>query len=265
MYTRKFGRKIEFDPESRDHPIRRYTDGLVPITNMWSCNTTLDQGNEGSCVGHGCAHELLSTPIQCLCVNQAYARYIYTEAKKLDEWPGEDYEGTSVLAGLKVLRLNGWCSEYRWSFEHLDTQLGISYEGPGIAGTNWYSGMEEVDANGFIHVKGTNLGGHCYLFIGVNVEQEYFSILNSWGAWGIDGTGRAKISFEDYELLRKEYGEMAFLIGRKNMCNVEPVDPEDDDSDFSCRTANTICNGLNLVAEVLGRQHRIKPYIIERR
>ena len=33
--------------------------------------------------------------------------WLYHEAQKVDEWPGEDYEGTSVRAGLDILRVRG--------------------------------------------------------------------------------------------------------------------------------------------------------------
>jgi hypothetical protein len=35
------------------------------------------------------------------------ARWLYHEAQKIDEWPGEAYEGTSVRAGMDILRTVG--------------------------------------------------------------------------------------------------------------------------------------------------------------
>ena len=35
--------------------------------------------------------------------------WLYHEAQKIDEWPGEDYDGTSVRAGLDILRKRGHC------------------------------------------------------------------------------------------------------------------------------------------------------------
>jgi hypothetical protein len=259
----KFGRRIEFDDRSRDYRVRKLIYGLQPITNIWPCEKVLDQGNEGSCVGHGIAHELIAEPIPCLEVDHPYAVYIYKEAQKVDEWPGEDYEGTSVLAGLKVVNSLKWCDEYRWSFSHLDTQLGIGYEGPGVAGTYWYTDMMDADSNGFIHVTGNIEGGHCYLLIGVNIEEQYFTILNSWGVWGINGTGRAKLSFDDYEKLRTNEGEMAFLIGRHDI-NIEPPSPEPPVSpseppepEPSCKVAKVFADTLNLFSYLSGSRVRL--------
>jgi hypothetical protein len=221
----------------------------------------LDQGNEGSCVGHSIGHELIATPIPCPSVDHEYAYRIYKEAQKVDEWPGEDYEGTSVLAGLKVIKDLGWCDEFRWSFSHLDTELGIAYEGPGIAGTNWYTDMMNLDSEGFIHPTGYNEGGHCYLYLGVDIEKKAFVIHNSWGeSWGRNG--RAFISFDDYEKLRVNEGEMAFLIGRHDTGGIEPPPPEPEPSD--CEFSNAVADLLNSVWKATGKKTRFKT-TVERR
>lgn len=170
-----------------------------------------------------------------------------------------DYEGTSVLAGLKAINQNGLCTNWNWSFTHLDTQLGISHVAPGIAGTNWYTGMMEPDWNGFIHPTGWNEGGHCYLFVGINVENEYFTIHNSWGpGWG--NNGQAKISFSDYEILRSKDGEMAFLVGETDIGGDEPEPPEPEppepEPDNPCTLTKTYLTLTNLGAKLLGSKRR---------
>jgi hypothetical protein len=63
----------------------------------------LDQGKEGACVGFAWSHELAAYPVRVE-VDDEFARSkIYAEAQKIDEWPGEAYHGTSVLAGAKVV------------------------------------------------------------------------------------------------------------------------------------------------------------------
>lgn len=63
-----------------------------------------DQGSEGACVGFS-ASRMMS-----LLNRVRYdARWLYREAQKVDAWPGENYEGTSVRAGLDVLRSRGHC------------------------------------------------------------------------------------------------------------------------------------------------------------
>lgn len=62
-----------------------------------------DQGAEGACVGFGC-----SRAMTLLNNHQLYDAFrVYHRAQTIDEWPGEGYAGTSVRAGLEVLRLWG--------------------------------------------------------------------------------------------------------------------------------------------------------------
>lgn len=61
-----------------------------------------NQGREGACVGFS-----LSRAMSLINRKKYDARWLYHEAQKHDEWPGEDYEGTSVRAGFERLRLVG--------------------------------------------------------------------------------------------------------------------------------------------------------------
>jgi hypothetical protein len=66
--------------------------------------TYYDQGSEGACVGFA------SSRMMSLLNRVRYeSRWLYREAQKIDAWPGESYEGTSVRAGLEVLRSRGHC------------------------------------------------------------------------------------------------------------------------------------------------------------
>jgi hypothetical protein len=141
---------------------------------------------------------------------------IYHEARKLDPWPGEDYEGTSVLAGAKAAKNLGAFLEYRWAFGLDDLRLALGHSGPAVLGINWYEGMEETDDNGFIHVAGQVLGGHAICCYGVNQKGRYFLLQNSWGPnWGVLGV--CKISFDDMNRLLREDGEACIPVGRKRV------------------------------------------------
>lgn len=64
-----------------------------------------NQGTDGACVGFGCSR------VMSLLNRKRYdARWLWNEAKKVDEWPetnpGDD-NGTSVRAGLDVLQRQG--------------------------------------------------------------------------------------------------------------------------------------------------------------
>jgi hypothetical protein len=217
---RRLGRCVQFDEKSRAFPIRQVVP-KKPRSYTWRCTKVLDQGNEGSCVGHGIAHELIARPVEVLTIDHTYARNtIYFGAQKVDEWPGGAYpgakpfyEGTSVLAGCKVAKSLGWMDSYLWSFSLNELILGVGYNGPAVIGVNWYDGMDEVDAKGFVHADGEIMGGHCILCNCVNLKGQYFKLHNSWGAsWG--SGGECKVSFADMTKLLKEDGEAAFFVGR---------------------------------------------------
>lgn len=215
MIDRTFGRLREFDERSRLHAIRPLVKDYEVVTKLWPCSKVLDQGSEGSCVGHGIAHELIAEPVPVHSIDHNYAVKIYGMAKTMDSWPGEDYEGTSVLAGMKAAKKLGWYDEYRWAFTLDDIILGVGLEGPAVMGTNWYTGMTQTDSGGFVNVTGQNEGGHCWLINGVNIEGKHFEAVNSWGeAWG--EIGKFRITWNDLWKLMENSGECCLPIGRKN-------------------------------------------------
>lgn len=212
---RKFDRHVQFDERSRNFPIR----AAVPLQHRsytWTVGITLDQGQEGACVGFGWAHELAAKPIIVKDITNQFAHdRIYKEAQKLDEWDGEDYSGTSVIAGAKVVKnqLKAMV-EYRWAFGLEDLRLAVGHAGPAVLGVNWYEGMFNVDSGNFVHAIGQMSGGHCICCFGVNNRSKYFSLHNSWGeSWG--NGGNCKISFDDMDKLLHESGEACIPMGRR--------------------------------------------------
>src|SRR4051812_7874153 len=103
----------QFDRRSRSYPIREVlTDRQRGLRSYgWECSARLNQGNEGACVGFAWAQELAAAPAEAK-VNAKLALRIYEDARKVDEWPGERYSGTSVLAGAKVVKVMGYMEEY---------------------------------------------------------------------------------------------------------------------------------------------------------
>lgn len=213
--TRRLDRIVQFDEQSRSFPIRTLVADKKPRSYTWAIRTTLDQGTEGACVGFSWAHELASRPVIIDGIKERDGLAIYQEARTLDEWPGEDYDGTSVLAGAKAVIATGYMKEYRWGFGLQDLILAVGYAGPGVLGTNWYEGMFEPDAKGFIHPTGRLVGGHAILIRGVNVTKKYVTLHNSWGSdWGKNGD--CYLSFDDLDKLLHEQGEFCIPVGRKN-------------------------------------------------
>jgi hypothetical protein len=132
---------------------------------------------------------------------------MYSEAQKVDEWEGEDYDGTSVRAGAKILQQMGYISQYLWAWDIetvLSTLLNV---GPVVVGTLWYESMFDPDPlYGLVKIEGEAVGGHAYVLNGVNLNSGLIRAKNSWSKeWGKNGHFRIKI--EDFERLLHEDGE----------------------------------------------------------
>jgi len=177
------------------------------VTKKWEDYAYLDQGPDGACVGFGVSGELAAIPEAVPGIDYNFAMQMYRDAKVIDEWPGEDYEGTSVLAGAKVAKSRGYYSNYLWADNELDMARTVSNYGPVIIGIDWYEGMMDPDSRGFLHPTGNVVGGHCVVVIGIDVENGFYTIRNSWGkSWG--DNGEAKIFRADMAKLIAANGDV---------------------------------------------------------
>ena len=75
---------------------------MVGARDLISWYEFYDQGEEGACVGFSS-----SRAMSWLNRKKYDAEWLYRTAQTIDEWPGEDYEGTSVRAAAEVLRTQG--------------------------------------------------------------------------------------------------------------------------------------------------------------
>jgi hypothetical protein len=113
------------------------------------------------------------------------ARWLYHEAQKVDEWPGEDYEGTSVRAGLDVLRTRG---HYVNGLSRLQPSLK-----EGIKANRWITGIDD-----------------CMKVLG-HVNIDYVEFVNSWGR---DYPHVVRMPATVLDRLWKEDGEMGVVTDR---------------------------------------------------
>lgn len=217
----RLDRLIQFDERSRNFPIKALYEAKKPRSYTWRCNSVLDQGPDGACVGFGCAHELIARPSEVKGVDSLYAKHkLYWEAQKIDQWEGGAYpgarpfyEGTSILAGVKVTHKLGWFDSYRWAFGIQDLITGVGYNGPAVIGTYWFNDMFTPDSKGYIKPTGGIAGGHCTLVRAVSIKKKRLTIRNSWGSmWGKNGD--CYISFDDMDNLLKLDGEAVFFLKR---------------------------------------------------
>lgn len=183
-------------------------------TNIMRTKTVfLDQGQEGACTGFGEENVMALTPYPQV-TNNDEAHRIYQRAKFLDEYPGEDYEGSSVNGAMLAAREAGRVKEWFWANGINGVRHGLSYHGAGEMGSYWWDGMWDTDDNGFVHPTGTKVGGHAYALAGYRISlkepgKKDYRIENSWGpSWG--DKGGAWIFEDDLLALLNDDGEIAF-------------------------------------------------------
>lgn len=200
-------------------PLGNYLDAGVPI---------LDQGTEGACTGFGLAtvvHYLLRTrkviPDPC----HVSPRMLYLLARRYDEWPGEDYSGSSARGAMKGWHKHGVCSEELFPYAGGDGQgltqertsdalrrpLGayfrvnhqelvamhtaIAEAGILYATCMVHEGWQDVGPDGHIELSDKLLGGHAFAIVAY--DELGFWLQNSWGDdWGCRGF--AHISYDDW-------------------------------------------------------------------
>ena len=213
------------DPASLAYPIRTLLPSKAPRSYTWR-HVQLDQGAEGACTGFSATMEAaarpkpffgdpLYAPPSVSSLNST-ARGAYARAKQIDEWDGEDYEGSSVLAAAKVGVERGWWREYRWALgpgpENAadDVIAALGYNGPVMMGTWWYESMWTSGKDGFLPVAGDTVGGHAWLLTSYNKPKDAVWTPNSWG-----GAGQGWIARAGLVKLLADQGEACVAVRRR--------------------------------------------------
>jgi C1A family cysteine protease len=137
--------------------------------------------------------------------------FLYELCQKYDQWAGEDYDGTSVRAGAKILRNLGYIQSYHWARTIGEIQDWLKTTGPVVLGTYWYTDMFYPDDDGLVTATGQAAGGHAYICVGYNVRKKEFLCVNSWGRdWG--RRGKFKIGAVDLQKLLNKHGEACVAL-----------------------------------------------------
>lgn len=214
----RLGRVKQFDERSRGYAIAPHVEDKPMVSKSWPVRHWLDQMQTPHCVSFAWHHELMAPPKRVRFESDAKAEDVanarYFDMQKLDNWAGEDYDGTSVLAGAKLMRKLGFIGEYRWAFTLKEALLAVAYEGPLVIGINWHEAMYEPDAKGFLRDTGDSVGGHALLVSSVSVAYQRVTVWNSWGrSWGRDG--RAHLAWDAFGRLLADDGDACVPMGRR--------------------------------------------------
>lgn len=214
------GRFAAKDPRDQNHTfgaVLRKTP--VRKSRTWGViRPALDQGQTSRCVAFSWTQFLGALPIRTgskAVRAESAIDALYHNAQVLDEWPGENYNGTSVRAGAKALQAAGHLSEYVWGSTLDDLRQFVMQRGPVVIGSDWHEEMFFPEKHGgYLVVEGANAGGHAWLVTGYNVTKDEFTMFNSWGPdWGVKGS--AKIKAEEMQKLLDTNAEMCSAIEQK--------------------------------------------------
>ncbi len=208
-------------PDIRDRMYEPALIQLQPEVDNRDGIAILDQGREGACTGFGLAAviNLLNTKKRNLQF-RASPRMLYEMAKNHDEWPGEDYAGSSCRGAIRGWKNMGVCGDNDWPYMENDVgeltierakaarfcTVGAYYRlHPEIC--DYHAALNEVGAifvSADVHAgwfspkaphakelaviapSSTIQGGHAFAIIGYNSQG--FIVQNSWGTkWGSKG------------------------------------------------------------------------------
>lgn len=219
-----FGRLPQTDERSLGFTLN--TQGLKEQNTVYPFPEPLElnQGKLGMCVLASIGYDLALAPDYVWGVTIPKLVPYYYLAQQRDSFPGGEYPravpqkaGTSILAGMKVIKELGYFDEYRWVYNVQDLALGVGAISPAIIGVNWYSGMMKPNKYGTIEPKGKILGGHAICVRGVSFKAGgTFILQNTWGKkWGVAG-GCCMLSFENMNRLLSENGEAVFATKRNS-------------------------------------------------
>jgi hypothetical protein len=232
---KKFERTLDAMPDTIDFRDSMYSPALVevpPVSDLAGYRKiglpVLDQGREGACTGFGLAtvaNFLLRGRGKKASADEVSAWMLYAMAKRYDEWPGEEYSGSSARGAMKGWHKHGVCAARLWEdatgesgldetragdaihrplgayfrVNHKDLvamhaaigEVGILYATCRVHSGWQLVGKGEAD----IPYSADLIGAHAFAIVGY--DREGLWIQNSWGPdWGSGGL--ARIGYGDW-------------------------------------------------------------------
>lgn len=114
----KLGRTMDAFPDRIDVRDWFYQPRLVPLPDqVVNCDAVpeiLDQGNEGACTGFALAAVLNYLLAARHRQQRVSPQMLYEMARRYDQWPGEDYEGSSARGAMIGFLRHGVCGRGSW-------------------------------------------------------------------------------------------------------------------------------------------------------
>jgi hypothetical protein len=235
------GRLVAPDPRNANYryrAIRRQLASAVGVDKTrrrraWGIDAKrlpVDQGRTPRCVGFSIATCAVVGPtyqrkqLPTTRDAESFANHVYDRALFLDEWDGQEDFGTSVNAGMKAAVEAGLFKSYAWGEDVADVfDFGINF-GPVEMGTIWPDSMMDVDRHGYLNIApdasmdGQHAAGHAWPIVTFDMDGKnpdgtvgFVEMIQSWGKpWGINGTGRARMTVTTLATLIMAGADIAF-------------------------------------------------------
>ena len=213
-------------PDIRDWIYQPNLDGLKRYIDpdVHHRRIILDQKSEGACTGFAVAAAINFLNQRAQRDILVSPRMLYEMAKRNDEWPGEEYEGSSLRGAIRGWRNMGVCEDRLWPYRVgpnrgeltieaaknarnqtigayyrirpviSDFHAALNETGVVVASAKVHKGWNNP-RDGLIQYHDKQEGGHAFIIVGYN--DKGFWIQNSWGkGWGDNGV--ALWSYEDW-------------------------------------------------------------------
>ncbi|WP_421842361.1 C1 family peptidase [Marinobacter algicola] len=225
--------KLDVEPDAPDLRDRYYQPSLKPLEDEIPPPQDLyilDQGEEGACTGFGLAATInLLYRLQNKSIKVS-PWMLYAMARLYDEWPGEDYQGSSCRGAIKGWQNTGVCLEelaaefsehdrfvltpemaenarhqtigayYRLrpiisDFHAAINESRVVYVSARVH-NGWFSTRTDADGDCYIPLTDPMVGGHAFAIVGYN--RKGFWVQNSWGEEGWGDRGLALWLYSDW-------------------------------------------------------------------
>ena len=212
-------------PDERDYELKRFRATVrgadlprfVGQINIDRYPGIRDQGQEGSCTGHG-YRSVKETQERRYRASRRVPKFgprgIYELGKQVGGYPDE--EGAYLRDVLKAAKQYGSPYETDWPYKagakgkprsrfYTDAQryqIGayarlqtldqiltvLDQVGPVYAASDWYESWYYPNADGVLPKPDKSVGGHCYAYLAADQDKRMFYCANSWSdAWGLNG------------------------------------------------------------------------------
>ncbi|MEJ2322603.1 MAG: C1 family peptidase [Gammaproteobacteria bacterium] len=192
-------------PDSRDWLYRPHLQSLKPDISVDPDSLhILDQKSEGACTGFAVAATINRLYQVGGSDTRVSARMLYEMARRHDEWPGEEYDGSSLRGAIHGWKNMGVCTEEEWPYlvtrpgdltierakRARNTTIGAYYRiqprlvdyhaalnesGIIAVSAKVHSGWQ-APSNGIIRHGKRPIGGHAFALIGYNIEN----VMDAW-------------------------------------------------------------------------------------